>query len=207
MGKYSFMNKDDINKDWTMKRNLEDANNELDEHRNISADLKDEIYHLKEKNKQMEMDLRAAKREAANMHETNNRMKEQLKDTMHKMNLYKIETENLIRQIDLADAKTREKEDDLRLMEAEYDRKLKLQEDRMLMRKSKNEEREQREMERKHYLEIEELKIKMDERMEEIDYFKSKTEKLEVENNSLRIGKGDNKKMREMENELQLLKV
>ena len=45
---------------------------------------------------------------------------------MHKMNLYKIETENLIKQIDLADAKTREKEDDLRLMEAEYDKRLKM---------------------------------------------------------------------------------
>lgn len=118
------MSKDDIQKDWTLKRNLEDANNEIEEQRNVHADQKDEIYQLKERLKQMEMDCRAAKREANNMNETNNRLKEQLKDTMHKMNLYKIETENLIKQIDLADAKTREKEDDLRLMEAEYDRKL-----------------------------------------------------------------------------------
>jgi hypothetical protein len=40
--------------------------------------------------------------------------------------LYKIETEELIKQIDLADAKTREKEDDLKLMQADYDRKMKL---------------------------------------------------------------------------------
>jgi hypothetical protein len=45
---------------------------------------------------------------------------------VHKVNLYKIETEELIKQIDLADAKTREKEDELRLQEAEYERKLKL---------------------------------------------------------------------------------
>ena len=126
LGKYSFMSKDDIQKDWTLKRNLEDANNEIEEQRNVHADQKDEIYHLKERMKQMEMDYRAAKREANNMIETNNRMKEQLKDTMHKINLYKIETENLIKQIDLADAKTREKEDDLRLMEAEYDKRLKM---------------------------------------------------------------------------------
>lgn len=70
------------------------------------------------------------------------------------------------------------------------------------MRKSKNDEREQRELERKHYLEIEELKIKMDERLEELDYYKTKTDKLEAENNSIRIGKGDNKRVRELENEV-----
>ena len=76
LGKYSFMSKDDIQKDWTLKRNLEDANNEIEEQRNVHADQKDEIYHLKERMKQMEMDYRAAKREANNMIETNNRMKE-----------------------------------------------------------------------------------------------------------------------------------
>jgi hypothetical protein len=84
------------------------------------------------------------------MGETNNRMKEQLKDYMHKINLYKIETEDLIKQIDLADSKTREKEDELRLMEAEYDRKMKLQEERILMRRSKNEERGIYELKREH---------------------------------------------------------
>lgn len=34
---------------------------------------------------------------------------------MHKVHLYQIENESLIKQIDLADAKTREKEDDLRI--------------------------------------------------------------------------------------------
>jgi hypothetical protein len=77
-------------------------------------------------------------------------MKEQLKDYMHKINLYKIETEDLIKQIDLADSKTREKEDELRLMEAEYDRKMKLQEERILMRRSKNEERGIYELKREH---------------------------------------------------------
>ena len=84
------------------------------------------------------------------MGETNNRMKEQLKDYMHKINLNKIETEDLIKQIDLADSKTREKEDELRLMEAEYDRKMKLQEERIMMRRSKNEERGIYELKREH---------------------------------------------------------
>lgn len=72
------------------------------------------------------MDYRTQRREALNATETNERMKDQMKDYVHKINLYKIETEELIKQIDLADAKTREKDDELRLQEAEYDRKLKL---------------------------------------------------------------------------------
>lgn len=49
-----------------------------------------------------------------------------MRDAVHKNNLYKIETEELLKQIDLADAKAREKEDELRLAQAEYDRKLQL---------------------------------------------------------------------------------
>ena len=45
---------------------------------------------------------------------------------MHKINEYKIEAADLIKQIDLADAKTREKDDELHLMRADYDHKMKL---------------------------------------------------------------------------------
>lgn len=67
---------------------------------------------------------------------------------MHKINLYKIETEDLIKQIDLADAKTREKEDELHLMRADYDHKMKLQEERILLRRSKADDRSQLEIRR-----------------------------------------------------------
>lgn len=70
------------------------------------------------------MEKDSARHEAMNANATNERMKQQLKDQMHKINLYKIETEELIKQIDMADAKTRQKEDELSLMQAEYDRKL-----------------------------------------------------------------------------------
>ena len=42
---------------------------------------------------------------------------------------------------------------------------------------------------------------------EELDYYKSKIDKLEVENKQLRQGKGDNKKMKELENEVEFLKA
>ena len=41
----------------------------------------------------------------------------------------------------MADAKTREKDNDLVLAQAEYDRKLKLVEERILYRRGKNEDR------------------------------------------------------------------
>ena len=169
-------------KEWGLKRNLEDAEMLIQEMRHEQADHKEEIMQLEEKMKKTEMEYKTARRESLNMQETNNRLKEQLKDYMHKINLYKIETEDLIKQIDLADAKTREKEDELRLMEAEYDRKMKLQEERILMRRSKNENREAYELKRNHSIQVEELNNKLTEKEEELDYYKQKVEKLEVEN-------------------------
>ena len=123
------------------------------------------------------------------------------------MNLYKIETEELIKQIDLADSKTREKEDELCLMEADYDRKMKLQEERILFRRNKADNREMYELKRKHQIDIDELKAKIDEKDEEIDYFRTKVEKIEAENSQIRLGKGDSKKVRELENEVEFMKV
>ena len=105
-----------------------------------------------------------------------------MKDAIHKINLYKIETEELIKQIDLADAKTRNKEDDLKLLQAEYERKMKLQEERILFRVSKQEERETVELKRQHLIEQDELQRKIDNQQEELDYVNQKVMKIEVEN-------------------------
>ena len=139
--------------------------------------------------------------------ETNNRIKDQLKETQHKIHLHQIENEALIKQIDLADAKTREKEDDLRLQAQEYDSKLKLQLERLMVRRAKNEERETFELKRKHRLDLDELQAKHDETAEEVDYYKQKCDKLEVEQASLRSGKGENKRLKELENEVEMLKL
>lgn len=129
-----------------------------------------------------------------------------MKDSVHKNNLYKIETEELIKQIDLADAKTREKEDDLRLLQAEYDRKMKTQEERLLFRQSKTEEREAYELKRLHAIEREELLKKIEDMKEEADYYTSKITRLESENTSLRLGSNNNKRVKELEDELEALK-
>lgn len=46
-------------------------------------------------------------------------------------------------------------------MEAEYDRKLKLQEERMLMRRSKNDQRETYDLRREHSIAIDQLNNKL----------------------------------------------
>ena len=50
----------------------------------------------------------------------------------------------------MADAKTREREDQLSLKEAEFDRKLRAQEERILYRRGKSEEREVLDVKREH---------------------------------------------------------
>ena len=58
----------------------------------------------------------------------------------------------------MADAKTREKDNDLVLAQAEYDRKLKLVEERILYRRGKNEDRTMLDLKQEHALAIEQLK-------------------------------------------------
>lgn len=49
--------------------------------------------------------------------------------------------------------------------------------------------------------------MKIGELENDVDYYKTKIDKLEVENNQLRLGKGDNKRMKELSNECEMLRV
>ena len=98
------------------------------------ANERDDIHSLKEDLKRLEMELRANRRELLDANATNERMKDKLQDQVHKINLHRIENEALIKQIDLADAKTNEKDDELRLLQTEFDRKLAMATERKIMR-------------------------------------------------------------------------
>lgn len=112
----------------------------------------------------------------------------------------------MIKQIDLADARARTKEDDARLLEVEYERKLKMQEERILMRHSKNEDREIYELKRMHAIEKEEGARKVEEAQEEIDYYQKKVAKIEAENKALRVGSDSGRRVKELEDEVAALK-
>ena len=53
---------------------------------------------------------------------------------------------------------------------------------------------------------MEEFKQKMSEVEADLDYFKTKCEKLEVDNGQLRVKQNDNKRIGELENEVEVLK-
>ena len=55
-------------------------------------------------------------------------------------------------------------------------------------------------------IEKEELQRKIEENKEEIDYFMQKVAKIEAENKSLRLDKDSNKRMKELEDEIAILK-
>jgi len=107
----------------------------------------------------------------------------------HKNDLYKIETERLIKEIDMADAKTREKDTELILAQAEFDRKLKLVEERMLFRRGKNEDRTLLDLKQEHALALEALKQSNEEKQEEIEYQREKINKLQVQVEQLTLKK------------------
>ena len=108
---------------------------------------------------QKDSEFQAQRREAMNASETVVRRTKQLEETQHRCNLYRVEVEDLIKQIDVADAKTRSTEDQLALKEAEFDRKLKQIEDRILFKRNKTEEREILEVRRDHEIEKEHLQL------------------------------------------------
>ena len=60
----------------------------------------------------------------------------------------------------MADAKTREKEDELLLARAEYERKLKLVEERILYRREVDGDRKLLELKHEHSVEIQNSKVK-----------------------------------------------
>lgn len=119
--------------------------------------------------------------------------------------MYRVEVEDLIKQIDAADAKTRSTEDQLALKEAEFDRKLKQIEDRILFKRNKTEEREILEVRRDHQIEKEHLQLSLEKFRDENDYLKSKVEKLETSNKELRLKSSNQAEIRKLEAEVQYL--
>jgi len=112
--------------------------------------------------------------------------KTQLREAFHKIELYKIETEELIKQVDYNEARVRDLEAENNLLKTDMDRKEKLVEERMKLTESRTSERLIKEMTRQFELEKEDFLRRKNEM--EIDYSRTKTElaKLEGENRELR---------------------
>lgn len=99
----------------------------------------------------------------------------------------------------MADAKTREKESDLIIAQAEYDRKVKQVEERILYSRGKQEDRMVLDLKHEHAVALEELKQSNDEKAEEINYLNEKVLKLQDENKNLKVNKDTKNAQRELE--------
>jgi hypothetical protein len=106
----------------------------------------------------------------------------------------------------MADAKTREKEDELVLARAEFDRKVKLLEERLIYRRENAEDRKIMELKHEHQIEIQDQKNKADELQEQIEYLNERCNKLLVENKEIRLKKDTKGEIKRLEEENALLK-
>lgn len=106
----------------------------------------------------------------------------------------------------MADAKTREKEDELVLARAEYDRKLKLVEERILYKRDVDSDRKVLDLKHEHQVELSNNKVKQSELQEQIDYLNEKVNKLLTENKSIRITKDGAVELKKLEDENAMLR-
>ena len=107
----------------------------------------------------------------------------------------------------MADAKTREKDSELILAQAEFDRKLKQVEERILYRRQKTEDRQVLDLKHDHAVTLEEVKRTNEEKSEEIDYLNEKILKIQEENKQLILKKDNKSDMRKLESEISFLKA
>lgn len=106
----------------------------------------------------------------------------------------------------MADAKTREKEDELVLARAEYERKLKLVEERILYRRDVDQDRKVLDLKHEHQVEISNAKVKQSELQEQIDYLNEKVNKLLTENKSIRVTADSKGELKRLQDENAMLK-
>lgn len=137
-----------------------------------------------------------------------NRQKELIDDLENKIRRLKaVEIENSeTKKLNIElENKYAQLEKDLKEIKNEYDYKMRLVEERVTNRESKNETRKVAEMKVKYDIELDNLKMEIKEKLEEIEYLKKKCDLLEKENNKLSLNKITaieiNEKIRELQNE------
>lgn len=163
----------------------------------LNKDLAREKFDYEINAKQFEMDAEVSKMEARNAVETNKLLKERILGYIQDINVYRVEIEGLKRQVDIADANAKSKEDEVNQITHEYESQIKLERERNVNSNVRQEAREITDLKK----EIRLLKAAHDQeardKFEEIDYLTKRCDKLESENVALRVG---SKAVRDAEN-------
>lgn len=115
------------------------------------------------------------------------KLKLQLRDAHHKIDLYKIETEELIKQVDFSEAKVRDLEVENDALKVDLDRKAKFAEERMRRSEVLGEERTKIEARKEAQRLTDELSSQLDAALHELDFAKERADKAESECRELRL--------------------
>lgn len=182
--------------------------------RNLQIQIEEKdgvISRLQENLKKIELDCVSAQKNAANSAETVKRLMNENKDAMHQANLIKIEKEDLTRTNEDLKQKIENLEKDKVSIKTECDKKVKLAEERAEQKTAKFESRAVDEL--KHNFELEKaiFQKQMQDKEEELFYYKEKCSKYEAENTSLRLTNkvqiDAENKIRELQQENYVLQV
>lgn len=130
---------------------------------------------------------------------------EEHEEKLRKLCKLEIENSELNKLNYESDHKYKELEKDLLNLKSDYDMKVRLVEERVILRESKNESRKVAEIQRQYEISIENLKSDLNEKICELGEFRNKCEMLEKENTKLSMNKisnfENNDKIKELRNE------
>lgn len=170
-----------------------------------------EIAKLRESGKKMELDCLAAQKQADNAGETVKRLMSENKDIAHNSNMLKIEKEDLIRKTEELSQRLQDNEKDKTLIREECEKKVRIAEQRAEQKSQKLETRALDDLQRNAELDKSILKKQIEDRDEELSYYKEKCNKLEAENSSFRLTNkarvDADTKIRELQQENYVLQV
>jgi hypothetical protein len=113
-----------------------------------------------------------------------------------------MEMEETLKQVDVADTKATDRDEEIKLIKAEYEHKVKLAENRALYREQKGESRSVMDARRELQITKDDLESKLRDKEDDLEYYTKKCEKLDDENASLKI---NNKAKTEADNKIREL--
>jgi hypothetical protein len=115
------------------------------------------------------------------------KLKAQLREANHKIDLYKIETEELIKQVDYSEAKVRDLEVENDAVKSDLERKAKLADERMRRSEVLTEERTKIEARKEAQRLTDELSSQLEAALHELEFMKERAERAENESRELRL--------------------
>ena len=152
---------------------------------NQSEEEDKQLQNLKESLKKMELENSSLQMQASTAGETVKRLMTENKDSIHTINMLKIEQESYIKTKEELSSKIQDIDKEKKLIQDECEKRIKFAEERAEQKSQKYESRALQEVKYKQELEQAMQKKLIDDKEEELNYLKEKCNKLEAENISL----------------------